>query len=152
MKDLMKQLQQIENGCANTLDSMTQCASSINYSDLEKRIMTHQKESPESGSIDWHTEAAMRIFGLKKEKVEHRHRNFAKNRNFNYMYSQKMITKLADLDLPEHPTHCKTCLDPLRGHEDEGYNVCRWCAEGWTPVEDGDGMTTGVMQVVGSSK
>ena len=34
------------------------------------------------------------------------------------------------------PVLCRVCRDPLTGHEDDGFDVCRWCDQGWRPSED----------------
>ena len=43
------------------------------------------------------------------------------------------------------PVRCKICGDNLSGHEEDGFDVCRWCNEGWIPSEDGSSLTASTL-------
>ncbi|QHJ74604.1 hypothetical protein VH22019_00040 [Vibrio phage VH2_2019] len=138
MKNLMQQLDAITQ--SKSIDELTQVVSG-DFSELEKKIIHHTPDVVNVAKNDIHKKQAMAMFGLKEHEVERRHREIGKRKNYQYIYS---AVGMQDIPYPEHPTHCKTCLDPLRGHEDDAYNVCRWCNEGWVPVTEDN---TGVMVV-----
>ncbi|QWS69866.1 putative DNA polymerase I [Vibrio phage vB_VpS_PG28] len=138
MKNLMQQLDAITQ--SKSIDELTQVVSG-DFSELEARIVAQSRITLPAKGVDIHKKAAMAIFGIKEHEVETRHRNFAKNRNFRYLYSPEGAE---GIPLPEQPTHCRKCLDALKGHEDDAYNVCRWCNEGWVPESSHDHRVRGI--------
>ncbi len=48
----------------------------------------------------------------------------------------------------EKPTCCVKCGDTLKNHEDDGYDICRWCVTGWK-LESTEHSTQSATAVVG---
>lgn len=94
-------------------------------SDIEKGINLGEVEcilaSGQQVTGDLHMKYAKAIFGLEEQEVMPKHRNFAKSKNFMFIYSAVGFDEMPPP--PEEPTHCKHCLMPLQESMCDGCGV-----------------------------
>ncbi|AEH21923.1 VHS1110 protein [Vibrio phage 1] len=119
MQQLTKFLEDIH--AAKTFNDLP----SFDFTQLEERTAASMiKKGEVIQGEDLHAKMACAIFGLTHCDVREKHRRFAKEENFKQLYTLRSVNELV---YPDAPTHCRSCLKPLKTNDPQVYNECIKC-------------------------
>ena len=121
--------------------TLTLYAAAINCIKVED--VTEEQIAAITG-VDLHVRAAALLCGIDESKVEDKHRTVGKDYCINFIKGYDGTASAGLFDIPE-PTRCYKCLDKI-GHDDDGYNECRFCNMGGEPLDPANEGVTYVAQ------